>query len=316
MSNIDARSASPLGLSGKVVVVTGAGRGIGRAIALDYAAHGARVVVNDLDVSVHGTAGTGDGPSAAQGVVDEITAAGGEAVASGDSVTTSAGAARILETALDHFGRVDVVVNNAGILRDGIFHKMTEEDFDAVLAVHLKGAFNVSRVAAPHFRCQGGGAFIHMTSNSALIGTLGQANYMAAKLGIVGLSKGIALDMKAFGVRSNCVSPSAATRMGETVPVETEEQRLRAARRQSMSADRIAPLVVLLGSDAARDVTGQIFAVRRNEIFLMSQHRPIRALHRSDGWSAETLASDALPGLRPSLIPLDRVSDVFAWDPV
>lgn len=300
-------------LAGKAVVVTGAGRGIGREIALEFARHGARVVVNDLGVSVNG-ADSGEAP--ADEVVRLIRAAGGEAVANADSVADWTGAHRIVETALDQFGRIDAVVNNAGILRDGMFHKMTEADFDAVLGVHLKGGFNVARAAAPHFRQQQSGAYVHMTSNSALIGNLGQANYMAAKLGVVGLSKAIALDMKAFGVRSNCVSPSAATRMGDTVPVATEEQRLRAQRRQSMTADTIAPLVVFLASDAAREVSGQIFAVRRNEIFLMSQPRPLRALHRGEGWSVETLADHLLPALRPSLVPLDRVSDVFAWDPV
>jgi len=300
-------------LAGKVVVVTGAGRGIGREIALEFARRGARVVVNDLGVSVNGAA-SGEAP--ADEVVRLIGEAGGEAVASVDSVADWAGAHRVVETALDRFGRIDAVVNNAGILRDGMFHKMAEADFDAVLGVHLKGSFNVARAAAPHFRRQQSGAFVHMTSNSALIGNLGQANYMAAKLGVVGLSKAIALDMKAFGVRSNCVSPSAATRMGDTVPVTTQEQRLRAERRRSMTADRIAPLAVFLASDAAREVTGQIFAVRRNEIFLMSQPRPARALHRAEGWSVETLTDHLLPALRPSLVPLDRVSDVFSWDPV
>jgi len=304
-------------LAGKAVVVTGAGRGIGREIALEFARRGARVVVNDLGVAVNGAA---DGAESAEAPADEVVRrireAGGEAVASADSVADWAGAHRIVETALDRFGRIDAVVNNAGILRDGMFHKMTEADFDAVLGVHLKGAFNVARAAALHFRRQQSGAFVHMTSNSALIGNLGQANYMAAKLGIVGLSKAIALDMKAFGVRSNCVSPSAATRMGDTVPVATEEQRLRAERRRGMTADRIAPLAVFLASEAAREVSGQIFAVRRNEIFLMSQSRPARALHRAEGWSVETLADHLLPALRPSLVPLDRVSDVFSWDPV
>ncbi|MGF7175893.1 SDR family oxidoreductase [Azospirillum doebereinerae] len=284
-------------LAGKAVVVTGAGRGIGREIALEFARHGARVVVNDLGVAVNGT--ETDGESPAGEVVRRIREAGGEAVANADSVADWAGAHRIVETALDHFGRIDAVVNNAGILRDGMFHKMTEEDFDAVMGVHLKGAFNVARAAAPHFRKQQSGAYVHMTSNSALIGNLGQANYMAAKLGVVGLSRSIALDMQAFGVRSNCVSPSAATRMGDTVPVATEEQRLRAQRRLSMTADRIAPLAVFLASDAARDVNGQIFAVRRNEVFLMSQSRPLRALHRSEGGDGGDAGRPSAAGASP-----------------
>lgn len=301
-------------MSGKeVAVVTGAGRGVGREIALAFARTGVRVVVNDIGV---GVGGDGGDEAPAQETARLVRDLGGEAAVSGDDVADWGGAHRLIETALDHFGRIDAVINNAGILRDGIFHKMTEADFDRVIAVNLKGPFNVSRAAAPHFRAQKSGAFVHMTSNSALIGNLGQANYMAAKLGVVGLSKAIALDMLAFGVRSNCIAPTAATRMGDTVPTVTEEQKLRAQRRALMTADKIAPLAVFLAGDAARDVNGQIFAVRRNEIFLMSQSRPVRALQRSDGWTQESLVEHFLPAVRPSLVPLDRSGDVFAWDPV
>ena len=196
-------------LAGKVVVVTGAGGGIGREVALLAAQEGAAVVVNDLGGSVSGT-GQDTGP--AQQVVADIQAAGGRAVANADSVTDYAGAQRIVQCALDSFGRVDGVVNNAGILRDAIFHKMAPEDFAAVVQVHLMGSFYVSRAAAEHFRAQGGGAFVHMTSTSGLVGNVGQANYAAAKLGIAGLSRSIALDMQRFGVRSNCISPFAWSR--------------------------------------------------------------------------------------------------------
>ena len=179
-------------LRDKVAVVTGAGRGIGAEIAKLMAAHGARVVVNDLGGSEQGD---GADQSPAQAVVDTIKEAGGSAVASYESVSDWDGAHRIIEQALDEYGQLDCVVNNAGILRDVIFHKMTEADFDAVIAVHLKGSFNVSRAAATHFRKQIGGAFVHMTSTSGLIGNFGQANYSAAKLGVAGLSKSIALDM-------------------------------------------------------------------------------------------------------------------------
>ena len=186
-------------LSGKVVVVTGAGRGIGRAIAMLMSQEGAKVVVNDLGVALDGRAGDG---APAQEVVDEIKQAGGEAVPNYDSVAEFNGAGRIIECALDSFGRIDCVVNNAGILRDVIFHKMTEEDWDMVISVMLKGAFNTSRHAAEYFRKQNSGSFVHMTSTSGLVGSTGQANYGAAKLGIVALSKAIAVDMARFNVRS------------------------------------------------------------------------------------------------------------------
>ena len=300
-------------LEGKVCVVTGAGRGIGRDIALAMAAAGAAVVVNDLGGN---EAGEGASGSPARDVAAEIVARGGRALANGDSVAGWDSARRIVGAALEHFGRVDCVVNNAGILRDAIFHKMTEADFDAVIGVHLKGSFCVARAAAEHFRGQGSGSFIHMTSNSGLVGNVGQANYAAAKMGIVGLSKSIALDMKRFGVRSNCISPTAWSRLTGTVPSETEDQKRRLARIMQMTPERIAPVAVYLASDRARDVTGQIFAVRHNEIFLMSQSRPVRSVHRAEGWTADTVAEHAMAALRPSFVPLDRSADVFCWDPV
>src|SRR5215813_2532067 len=271
-------------LQGKVVVVTGAGRGIGREIALLAAAEGAKVVVNDL-----GGAADGDGSDVgvAQQVVAEIAKAGGAAVANGDSVAEPQGAERIVKTAIDHFGRIDCVVNNAGILRDRIFHRMSAVDWDAVIKVHLYGAFYMSKAATPYFKDQGSGSFIHFTSTSGLVGNIGQANYAAAKMGIVGLSKSIALDMARFGVRSNCISPFAWSRLIGTIPTETGDEKARVERMKTMGSEKIAPLAVFLASDLAKDVTGQIFAIRRNEVFLMSQPRPIRSIHRSEGWSAE-----------------------------
>lgn len=300
-------------LDGKVAVVTGAGRGIGRSIALLMAGHGAKVVVNDL-----GASASGEGQD--QGPADEVVAAirsdGGEAVASTDSVASWEGAQKIVQAALDSFGRIDCVVNNAGILRDVIFHRMTEADWDAVIGVHLKGSFNVSRAAAPHFRQQESGSFIHMTSNSGLIGNFGQANYAAAKLGIAGLSKSIALDMARFRVRSNCISPTAWSRLTGTIPTETEQQQKRVKKIMAMTPDKIAPMAVFLASDAAAEVTGQIFAVRHNEIFLMSQSRPLRSVHRGEGWTPDTIAQHALPALKRGFYALDRSADVFSWDPV
>ena len=300
-------------LEGKVVLVTGAGGGIGRDIALQCAAQGARVVVNDLGASVSGEGGDA-GP--AQRVVEEIRAAGGEAAANTDSVSEVASANHIVQTALDVFGRIDAVVNNAGILRDRFFHKMSVDEFDSVIKVHLYGGFYVSRAAATHFKEQGSGAYVHMTSTSGLIGNFGQANYAAAKLGLAALSKSIALDMQKFNVRSNCIAPFAWSRMIDSIPTETPEEKARVARIQQMTPAKIAPVAVYLASDAAKAVNGQIFAVRNNEIFLMSQPRPERSVHRSEGWTAETVASHAMPALQASFYSLDRSGDVFTWDPV
>ena len=300
-------------LEGKVVLVTGAGGGIGRDIALQCAAQGAKLVVNDLGASV---AGEGGDAGPAQRVVEEIRAAGGEATANTDSVSDVTSANRMVQTALDVFGRIDAVVNNAGILRDRFFHKMSVDEFDAVIKVHLYGGFYVSRAAANHFKEQGSGAYVHMTSTSGLIGNFGQANYAAAKLGLAALSKSIALDMQKFNVRSNCIAPFAWSRMIGSIPTETPEEKARVARIQQMTPAKIAPIAVYLASDAAHEVTGQIFAVRNNEIFLMSQPRPERSVHRSEGWTPETVASHAMPALKSSFYSLDRSGDVFTWDPV
>ncbi|MDO8300804.1 SDR family NAD(P)-dependent oxidoreductase [Lacisediminimonas sp.] len=300
-------------VEGKVVLVTGAGGGIGREIALAMARAGARVVVNDIGSSL---AGEGQDAGPAQAVANEIKAAGGAAVANTDSVSERSGAARIVESAIDAFGRIDVVVNNAGILRDRMFHKMSEEEWDSVLKVHLYGSFHVSRAAASYFKDQQSGCYIHMTSTSGLIGNLGQANYSAAKLGIVGLSKSIALDMQRFNVRSNCIAPFAWSRMVGAIPTSTPEEQARVDNLKQMTPAKIAPLAVCLASEQASDTNGQIFSVRNNEIFLISQPRPVRSVHRSEGWSPETVASHALPALKAMFHPLDRSGDVFSWDPV
>jgi len=300
-------------LQGKVVLVTGAGGGIGRDFALAMAAAGAKVVVNDLGTSVKGE-GKDTGP--AQKVVDEIRSAGGTAAASTDSVAEWESANRIVQTALDAFGRIDVVVNNAGILRDRFFFNMSVEEWRAVIDVHLNGSFYISRAAATHFKTQQSGCYIHMTSTSGLVGNLGQANYSAAKLGVAGLSKSIALDMARYSVRSNCISPFAWSRMIGSIPMDTPDQAARVEKLKSMETAKIAPLAVYLASEEASGVTGQIFAVRANEIFLMSQSRPLRSVHRSEGWTPETIAAHAIPSLRDHFYRLDRSQDVFSWDPL
>jgi NAD(P)-dependent dehydrogenase (short-subunit alcohol dehydrogenase family) len=304
-------------LQDKVVVVTGAGRGIGAAVALEAARQGARVVVNDVGAALDGaTGGAIGGPSPGEEVAGEIRRLGGEAVVSTDSVADPAAAARIVQAALDAFGRIDAVVNNAGILRDAVFHKMSVADWDSVIGVHLMGSFYVSRAAAQHFRQQESGAFVHLTSTSGLVGNVGQANYAAAKLGIVGLSKSIALDMKRFNVRSNCIAPWAYTRMIASIPTTTPEQQARVEKIKQMTPDKIAVMAAYLASDLAAGVSGQIFGVRNNEIFLFSQHRMLRSVHRGEGWSVATISSHAMPALKPSFYPLDVTTDVFGWDPV
>ena len=300
-------------LEGKVAIVTGAGNGIGREIAIMMAGQGAKVIINDVGASV---SGEGQDANPAQQTKAIITQNGGSAEISADSVATWASAQKIVQSAMDHFGRIDIVVNNAGILRDQIFHRMTVEEWDAVIGVHLNGSFYVSRAAATHFRQQQSGAYVHMSSTSGLIGNFGQANYSAAKLGIVGLSKSIALDMSRFNVRSNCIAPFAWSRMTGTIPAETPEQKRRVERIMQMTPDKNAPLAVFLASDAAKDVTGQIFSPRMNELFVYSQIRPIKSVHRSEGWTPEAIAEYALPSLSQGFSKLERSGDVFSWDPI
>ena len=301
-------------LEGKVVAVTGAGRGVGRAIALECARHGAAVVVNDPGVSGGGEGGDA-GP--AEETVAEIRAAGGRAHANFASVADPAEAGTVISDAVQRFGRIDAVVNNAGILRDAIWHKLSFEDWRAVIDVHLHGAFLVSKAATPYFRDQGSGSFIHITSTSGLIGNLGQANYSAAKLGIVGLSQSIALDMARAGVRSNCIAPFAWSRMTASIPADTPEQQARVARMKSMGAEKVAPLAVFLASDAAQGVTNQIFSVRRNEIALFNKPRPIRTMAKAEGWTAEAIAAELAPAFAPSFARADEASaHVFPYDPI
>lgn len=300
-------------LEGKVALVTGGGRGVGRGICLAMAEAGAKVVVNDLGATLEGQL---DNEQPAEEVVRVIRAMGGEAIADGGSVSDWNAANLMVKNAVDTFGRIDIVVNNAGILRDVMFHRMSEAEFDAVQAVHLKGSFNVSRAAATFFKEQKSGSYVHMTSTSGLIGNFGQANYASAKLGVMGLSKSIAIDMQKFGVRSNAVAPFAWTRMVSSIPTDTPEQKKRVEGLMKLVPEKVAPFVVALCADEAAAVSGQVFGVRNNEIYLFSQPRPIRTAHCSEGWTPENVLNTALPMMCNDFYPLHRSGDIFTWEPV
>jgi NAD(P)-dependent dehydrogenase (short-subunit alcohol dehydrogenase family) len=301
-------------LQGKVVLVTGGGNGIGRACALLAAREGAKVLVNDLGA---GVAGRDEGsPGPAQVVAQEIRAAGGEAAVNSESVTSMASAMGMVDQAIETFGGLHAVINPAGFLRDGMFHKMADADWDAVIEVHLRGAYNVTRASIEHFRTQGEGSYVLFTSTTGLIGNIGQANYAAAKLGVVGLSRIIAMEGAAKGVRSNIIAPFAWTRMIATIPVTDEASALRVKRiQEGMRADQVAPLAVALASPRCA-ATGQIFSARGNEVSLFSQPRPIKSVARVEGWTAETLLDQAMPAMQASFTDLGPTASVFPYDPV
>jgi (3R)-3-hydroxyacyl-CoA dehydrogenase / 3a,7a,12a-trihydroxy-5b-cholest-24-enoyl-CoA hydratase / enoyl-CoA hydratase 2 len=241
-----AQSMAQIRFDGRVVLITGAGNGLGRAYAKAFAARGAKVLVNDLGGAARGE---GRDPSVAQEVVEEIRQAGGEAAANGDSV---ADGVRIVQSALDHFGRIDVIINNAGILRDAAFHKMTEDDWDAIFGVHLRGAFQVTRAAWPHLRNQGYGRVVMTASGAGVYGNFGQANYSAAKLGLFGFAQSLAIEGRSRNVLVNTIAPVAASRLTATV---LPPQVLAA-----LKPELVAPLVLLLGSESC-NATGQLFEV-------------------------------------------------------
>jgi len=223
----------------------------------------------------------------------------------------------MVELALDTFGGLHAVVNPAGILRDKMFHKMDDEDWDAVINVHLNGSYNMARAAINHFRDQEDGVFVFFTSTSGLIGNIGQANYAAAKMGIVGLSRIIAMEGAQKNVRSNVIAPFAWTRMIATIPVKDDASAARVKRMQEgMRPDQVAQPVVGLLADEAKHVSGQILAIRGNEIFLMSQPRPIRGLARLEGWTPQTVVDHALPALAGQFEDLGPTNSVFSWDPI
>ncbi|MBC7770847.1 MAG: SDR family NAD(P)-dependent oxidoreductase [Phycisphaerales bacterium] len=302
-------------LDGKVVVVTGGGNGIGKECALLAGREGASVLVNDLGGGLKGEDAGSAGP--AEQVAQEIRAAGGKAISNSDSVSDYDAVAAMFAQAKAEFGGLHAVINPAGILRDGMFHKMPPEDWKAVIDVHLHGAFNVTRASIEHFRDQQDGAYVLFTSTSGLIGNIGQANYAAAKLGVMGLSRIIAMENAQKNVRSNIIAPFAWTRMIASIPVKDEASAARVERFQkSMRADQVAQVAVALCADGAKDTSGQIFAVRGNEVFLFNQPRPVRGMARLEGWSPSSIIEHALPAMKANYTDVGASASVFPWDPV
>jgi len=289
-------------LQGKVAVVTGSGRGVGRGIALALAREGAKVVINDVGCEVDGR-GSAQDPAAQ--VVKEIKALGSEAVPNYDSVASFAAAENIIKTALDSFGRIDILVNNAGIVRDRSIAKMSEEDFEAVLAVHLKGTFNCGRHAIPHMREQGFGRIVNITSSAGLRGNFGQSNYGAAKAGIMGLTLVWAIELGKYGITVNAMAPAGLTRMVGTIPgMEGKEPP------PEMNAELNGPMVAFLASEKAAHVNGQIFGRRGFGYTLFQQPRPIAMMYKPGGLSASEIAANFdgvfLEHLQPIGIPQMR----------
>jgi NAD(P)-dependent dehydrogenase (short-subunit alcohol dehydrogenase family) len=300
-------------LKDRVAIVTGSGRGIGRAVALLMAEKGASVVVNDL-----GAAGDGTGQDAgpAREVVAAIEKAGGRALANTDSVASSAGCANMVKAALNRFGRLDIVVNNAGILRDRMFHKMSPEDWQAVIDVHLGGHFHLCRAAINLFREQGYGRIINFTSTSGLVGNIGQTNYGSAKMAIVGLTRLLALETQKYDICVNAVSPFAWTRMTSSIPVTDEQSAARVEKLKRMKPENVAPLVVFLASEQAKGITGQIFGARAGELMIFGVPMPLRSVHRQGGWTPEEVGEIAMPALRNFFSPVMPSAGMFPYDPL
>ena len=303
-------------LEGKVAIISGSGRGIGQSMAKVFAKYGACIVINDPGVNTDGSSHD-NGP--ADRTVAEIKAAGGHAVASYDSVTTIRGTTNMVKAALDTFGRLDIIINNAGILRDRMFHKMSPEDWHAVIDVHLNGAFNLSRAAINVFREQGSGRVINLSSTSGVVGSWGQTNYGAAKLGLVSFTRNLSLESVAKGITVNAICPSANTRMNDSVPLRTDDPKAIEARRIKMTRSKpeyIGELAAFLSSDWGQDVSGQVFHVNAGEISIFSLHRPVRTVHHANGWTPELIGEVAMPRLLTRATPFRRSRDVFPTDPL
>ncbi|MEM7005782.1 MAG: SDR family NAD(P)-dependent oxidoreductase [Pseudomonadota bacterium] len=302
-------------LDGKVVLVTGGGNGIGKEAALLASREGAKVVVNDLGGGLSGGDSGDAGP--AEAVAAEIRDAGGEAVSNSDSVTDLKAVEGMVEQAMDTYGDLHGVINPAGILRDGMFHKMSEDDWKSVIDVHLHGSFNVMRASIEHFREKEHGSYVMFTSTSGLIGNIGQANYAAAKLGIMGLSRIVAMEGARKNVRSNIIAPFAWTRMIASIPVKDEAGAERVERmKNGMRADQVAQLAVTLCADDAADVSGQIFAVRGNEVVLFDQPRPVKSVARLEGWTPQSLLDQGLPAMKANMFGLEATTGVFPYEPI
>ncbi|MGW3656759.1 SDR family oxidoreductase [Streptomyces sp. NPDC005151] len=296
--------------AGRVVIVTGAGRGLGRAHALAFAAEGAKVVVNDLGVGLDGDGGSA-GP--ARDVVDEITAAGGEAVAHGGDIATPEGASSLIATALDAFGRLDTLVNNAGFLRDRMLVNLDADDWDAVLRVHLRGHFLTLKHAAAHWRAETKAGrtptarVINTSSGAGLLGSVGQGNYAAAKAGIVGLTLVAAAEMRRYGVQVNAIAPAARTRMTEQTFAETMAAPGEGTGAfDAMAPENVSPLVVWLGSDASDGVTGRVFEAEGGRITVMEGWRPGSTADRGARW-APAEAGEAARKLLAQAVPAEPV---------
>jgi len=302
-------------LDGRVAICTGSGRGVGAEVAKMMAANGAKVVVNDPGVSGSGEGGE-QGP--AEQIAEEIKAAGGQAVPNFGSVASYEDCLGMVQQARDEFGGLHIVFNPAGILRDRMFHKMSPEDWQAVMDVHMNGHFNVNRAAINLFRDQEYGRIIMVSSTSGLLGNIGQANYGAAKMGIVALSRIVAMENASKGITSNVICPSADTRMTRSVPTpkdpkaaEVREERLRRSR-----ADAIAPLCTFLASEDAGHVTGQVFHQRAAELTLYSQPRPLRMVHHQGGWTPELIRDVAMPSLSINFLDIANSRSVHPGLPM
>ena len=282
-------------LENKVAVVTGSGRGIGRGIALALAREGASLVVNDVGCDVNGRGGENDPASQ---VCNEIEAIGAKAVPNYDSVADFTGAAAIIQTAVDNFGRIDILVNNAGIVRDRSIGKMTEEDFDSVLAVHLKGSFNCGRHALPIMKQQGFGRIINITSSAGLRGNFGQSNYGAAKAGIMGLTRVWAVEMEGRGITVNAMAPAGITRMTGTIPGMDPDNPP-----PEMDPELNGPMVAFLASDAAADINGQAFGRRGYGYTIFQQPKPVAMMIKDGAMTASDIAANFDTVFREHLQP-------------